>query len=73
MQKEVWLVKGTVIPDQEHLDEAYGKGNAKVGDIEWQFSDGPAGERGSSSDFVDLEEGLKEHSGYIIHWDESND
>jgi hypothetical protein len=32
----------------------------------WQFSDGPPGERGSSVDYVSLEEGLRAHSGAVI-------
>jgi hypothetical protein len=39
---------------------------------EYQFSDGPVGERSISADYTNLEQGLAEHSGCIIHWPEDN-
>lgn len=64
--QEIWIVKGEVT-DPDAYD-----GKAKVGDVEWQFSDGPPGERGSSSDFLTLEEGLAYHSGAVFHWHRDN-
>lgn len=58
MTKEVWITVGTVTdPDSLHYGEA-----------EYQFSDGPAGQRGDSADYVSLSKGLKDHSGCVIHW-----
>ena len=57
--KEVWIVKGATI-ENENI-------------VEWQFSDGPAGKRGSSADYLSLEDGLREHSGCIIHWEGDDD
>ena len=31
---------------------------AKLGDVEWQFSDGPPNERGTSADYLSLEAGI---------------
>ena len=60
--KEVWVVKGIVTsPD------AY-EGHAVMGQTEWQFSDGPPGERGGSSDYLDLEAGIKAHAPAIFHF-----
>jgi hypothetical protein len=39
---------------------------------EWQFSDGPAGERGSSSDYTDLLHGLEDHANCIFNIDEAD-
>jgi len=61
--KEVWVVVGEV------TDPAAHQGAAVLGQPEYQFSDGPAGHRGYSADYIDLEHGLQEHSGCIIHWD----
>lgn len=58
--KEVWIVIGGV-SDPSIYD------NAVLGQPEYQFSDGPAGNRSASSDYISLEEGLRDHSGYIIH------
>ena len=60
--KEVWIVKGQVTDVDAHY------GMAELGDVEWQFSDGPPGQRGSSNDYVDLTKGLREHDGYVIHF-----
>ena len=59
--KEIWIVKGRVTCTDAHP-------TAKLGDVEWQFSDGPPGERGSSTDYTDLEEGLQDHSGCVFHF-----
>lgn len=62
--KEVWIVKGTVT--DSHV---YGDSIALEGMTEYQFSDGPSGKRSMSDDYVNLEQGLAEYSGYIIHWE----
>lgn len=56
--EKIWIVKGEVSDDPDVL-AAYRKQNpdVKPGDVEWQFSDGPPGERSSSSDFLTIEEG----------------
>lgn len=60
--KEVWIVKGEVTSVDAHP-------TAVLGQTEWQFSDGPSGHRGYSSDHLCLEEGLAAHSGCVIHWE----
>lgn len=57
--KQVWLVIGKVTDPDAHT-------NAKEGDTEYQFSDGPAGERSSSADYVDLTKGLNNHIDYDL-------
>jgi len=65
MQKEVWIVVGRVSnPDAYETAVAFGQ-------PEYQFSDGPIGKRTTSADYVDLIKGLKEYSGYIIHFEEN--
>ena len=64
--KEVWIVRGYVTDLEVHP-------TAELGQTEWQFSDGPAGSRGSSEDFLSLEDGLRTHSGAIIHWTEDSE
>ena len=59
--REVWIVEGRVTCTDAHP-------TAKLGDTEWQFSDGPPGERSSSADYISLEHGLREHSGCIMHF-----
>lgn len=59
--KEIWIVKGRVTCTDAHS-------TAKLGAVEWQFSDGPPGKRGSSADYTDLEEGLRDHSGAVFHF-----
>jgi hypothetical protein len=51
-----WIVKGEMSNDPDAL-AAYGP-SAKAGDTEWQFSDGPPNERGSSADFATLQAGF---------------
>lgn len=60
-RKEYWLVKGVVTDPDAH------GGRAKVGDVEWQFSDGPPGERSSSADFLSIAEGIKTLRPEILH------
>ena len=45
MNKEYWIVEGRVTC--QDAADIYG---CKVGDVEWCFSDGPAGQRGYSAD-----------------------
>lgn len=65
-----YIVKGTV------TDAEAWSGAAKVGDVEWQFSDGLAGARSTSYDFLNLEAGLREittrHPGCTFEWDPLN-
>ena len=61
MAETVFIVKGVVTDPDSYPD-------AKVGDLEYQFSDGPPGERSVSFDYVNLEEGLREHAGKIFIW-----
>jgi hypothetical protein len=64
--KTIWIVKGRVTDPEAH---EYEEGVfALVGTIEWQFSDGPPGERGSSADYLCLETGLKAHAPAIFHF-----
>lgn len=53
----VYVVEGAVT-DPESYDY-----EVPIGTPEWQFSDGPAGARGSSADYIDLMQGLREHAG----------
>lgn len=56
--EKIWIVKGTVSDDPDALAEyRKQKPDVKPGDVEWQFSDGQPGERGSSADFLTIEEG----------------
>jgi len=59
--RTIWIVKGEVTNV-----EAYS--NATLGQAEYQFSDGPPGHRMVSADYIDLEKGLADHSGCVIHW-----
>jgi hypothetical protein len=52
---QIWIVEGFVTDPDAH------NGKAELGDTEWQFSDGPAGKRGSSADYLSLEEGMRDH------------
>lgn len=59
MTKEVWVVVGQT------------SGNVAgqaAGLTEYQFSDGPPGERGSSTDYLSLEQGMLDHTGWVIHF-----
>ena len=42
--------------------------HVEEGDVEWQFSDAPPGLRGSSYDFLSLEDGLRKLSPAIFHF-----
>ena len=55
------VVKGHVTDPE--LAERWG---VSVGDVEWQFSDGPSGARSSSADYPSMEAGLRELSPCII-------
>lgn len=63
--KHIWIVKGRVTDTDAHP-------TAKLGDVEWQFSDGPPGQRGTSSDYLSLEEGLRAHSGAVFYFVPAN-
>ena len=62
MVNHVWVYVGKVTDPDAYEGKAY------MGQPEYQFSDAPEEERGSSADYVDLVQGLKDHSGYVIHW-----
>jgi hypothetical protein len=64
--QEIWIVKGGV-SDPTFWIEATGA-HVEAGDVEWQFSDGPPGERGSSADFLSLEDGLRHFAPAIFHF-----
>jgi hypothetical protein len=57
-RKQVWLHVGRVSNADAYPDES-----VKVGDLEFQFSDGPPGQRSSSADYIDLAEGLDDQHG----------
>lgn len=62
----VWVVKGQVTDPTAYPPEA----DAKLGQVEWQFSNGPAGDRSYSADYVDLTKGLAEHEDCaLLHLD----
>jgi hypothetical protein len=63
MLDEVWIVKGVVSDLTAYVDSYEGQ-------VEYQFSDGPAFNRSESADYVDLEQGLRDHSGMIIHFED---
>lgn len=56
----VYIVKGEVTDP-----ECYP--GSKLGDVEWQFSDGPPGQRGSSRDYLSLAEGVDDHVGWSFN------
>lgn len=62
--KTVWLIKGGPITQAQIDDDLFPQD--ALGLPEWQFSDGPAGQRSYSADYDDLETGLLDHSGCII-------
>ena len=61
-EKVVYIVKGEVTDEEAHEYNAY------LGQTEWQFSDGPPGSRSSSADYLTLEKGLKDFSGYTFYF-----
>lgn len=62
--RKVWISVGEVTDIDAYDGEAF------PGQKEYQFSDGPAGWRSQSADYIDLEKGLREHSGCIIYWED---
>lgn len=56
-----YILRGAVTDTEAH------GGRAKIGDVEWQFSDHPT-QRSSSADFLTLEEGLAALSPAVFHW-----
>jgi len=58
------IVKGAVTCLDAHPE-------ASLGDPEWQFSNGPPGSRGCSTDYTDLAEGLRDFTGrkVVFHAD----
>ena len=62
MLDEVWIIKG-VVTDPSAYPDAY------MGQTEYQFSDGPELDRSDYASYVDLEQGLRDHSGMIIHFE----
>lgn len=58
----VWVYIGEVT-DVDGYD-----GKAVLGQPEYQFSYANGNSRDYSADYIDLELGLREHSGYTIHW-----
>lgn len=48
MKRSPWYVEKGWVTDTE----AYESSEVKVGDTEWQFSDGPVGQRSVSYDFI---------------------
>ena len=64
MRKRIFIVKGAMGPEPHE--------GHKEGDLEWQFSDGPSGKRGSSDDFADLRDGLEAHRGCAFNIDEAD-
>lgn len=60
--KTIWIVKGAVTDPEAH------GARANIGDVEWQFSDGPPDERGGSADYLNLEDGLRNHAPAIFHF-----
>ena len=63
--RQVWIVRGAVTDPS-----AYPEGQATLGQTEWQFSDGPSGMRTMSADYIDLEAGLRAHSGHVIYFED---
>ena len=68
--REYWIVKGYMNDDPDTLEayrSQYGI-ECKAGDVEWQISDGPPGERGSSADFPSLELAIANTAPAIYHY-----
>jgi len=68
MTKEIWIVKGSPITQEQIDDDCYPQ--TSLGKTEWQFSNGPCGLRSESEDFDDIEDGLRTYSGHTIYFDE---
>ena len=54
-----YIVKGAVTDLNAYPDNP----EVRLGDVEWQFSDGPPNKRSFSEDFISLEAGLSAHAG----------
>lgn len=65
-----YIVKGEVTNPDAWSSQA------KLGDVEWQFSDGLSGDRSMSMDFLTLESGMRELTtkfpGCTFSWDNTN-
>jgi hypothetical protein len=70
MTKEVWVVKDKVT--NPHMHHMLGYPEVEEGQTEWQFSNGPRRKRDMYKRSVSLAEGLRDYSGYVVHWDMSN-
>lgn len=62
----VWIVKGGTMGEHGAFPDV------PEGTIEWQMSDGPAGQRSSSSDFISLIEALEAFKGYEFNIDDAD-
>src|SRR5579872_4731320 len=65
MARKIWIIKG-IVTDPQAYD-----GKVPVGTTEWQFSDGPDGDRTRSDDFLSLEEGKAAFPGAEFIMDET--
>ena len=54
-----YIVRGAVTDLNAYSDNP----EVRLGDVEWQFSDGPSNKRSFSEDFISLEAGLSAHAG----------
>jgi len=66
--KCIWIVKGETSGAEDVLYDGI---CPPKGTVEWQFSDGPPGERGGSSDYICLETGMRENSPAFFHFVDS--
>lgn len=62
---KTWYVGKGVVTDLESHD-SWGGAPVQLGDDEWQFSDGPCGQRTWSHDYLSLEQGLRDLSPAIF-------
>lgn len=62
----VWLVRGTITTEDAAATYREQGFDVKVGDVEWQFSDGPPGDRWSSADYACIVRGIEDHKHCII-------
>lgn len=70
---EVWVVRAVVTDPTAYRDYFVSRGRSapRAGDPEWRFHDcDPDTSAGcaSSTDYADLADGLRDHSGYLIHY-----
>lgn len=61
--KNVWVIEG------EATDSDVFRGKAKYGQRKYRFTYGPKGWAPRGNYYFDLAQGLREHSGCIIHWE----